>query len=108
MQLWDLANVSPRSTADWEFTYADINIDSLSDHLGIKWETSKSIPFGEEVAYLGFQWNLQSRVIYLPDKKKARYLAVIAKWREKRKHDLCKTQRLYRKLLHATLVIPAG
>ena len=52
MQLWDLANVSPRSTADREFTYANININSLSDHLGIKWETSKSSPFGEEVAYL--------------------------------------------------------
>ena len=108
MQLWDLANVSPRSTADREFTYANININSLSDHLGIKWETSKSSPFGEKVAYLGFQWNLRSQVIYLPDKKKARYLAVITEWREKPTHDLRKTQRLYRKLLHAMLVIPAG
>ena len=108
MQLQDLANVSPCSAADWEFAYANININSLSDHLGIKWETSKSIPFGEEVTYLGFQWNLRSQVVYLPDEKKARYLAVIAEWREKRTHDLLETQRLYGKLLHATLVIPAG
>ena len=108
MQLQDLANVSPHSAADREFAYADIDIDSLSDHLGIKWATSKSIPFGEEVAYLGFQWNLRSRVVYLPDEKKARYLAVIAEWREKRTHDLLETQRLYGKLLHAMLVIPAG
>ena len=108
MQLRDLANVSPRSAADQEFAYADIDIDSLSDHLGIRWEITKSIPFGEEVVYLGFRWNLRLRVMYLPDEKKARYLAVIAQWKEKRVHDLLKTQRLYGKLLHATLVIPAG
>ena len=40
--------------------------------------------------------------------EKARYLTVITKWREKRTHNLLETQRLYGKLLHATLVIPAG
>ena len=37
-------------------------------------------------------------VMYLPDEKKARYLAVIAQWKEKRVHDLLETQRLYGKL----------
>ena len=53
-QLRDLANISPRSAVDQEFAYADIDIDGLSDHLGIRWEITKSIPFGEEVVYLGF------------------------------------------------------
>ena len=57
---------------------------------------------------MGFRWNLRSRVVYLPDEKKTRYLAVIAQWKKKRTHNLLETQRLYRKLLHAMLVIPAG
>ena len=56
---------------------------------------------------MGFQWNLQSRVVHLPNEKKAWYLAVIAKWREKCTHNLLEMQRLYGKLLHVMLVIPA-
>jgi hypothetical protein len=97
----------PRSEADRDFAYADADIDELSAHLSIKWESSKSVPFGEEVPYLGFQWNLRSRVVYLPDEKKTRYLAVIAEWREKRAHNLLEMQRLYGKLLHTMLVVPA-
>ena len=106
--LGDLADTSPRPAADREFAYADVDINRLSAHLGIRWELSKSIPFGEEVSYLGFRWNLRSRAVHLPDEKKTRYLAVIEEWRKKRTHDLMETQRLYGKLLHATLVIPAG
>lgn len=107
-ELRDLAGSSPRSAADREFAYADADIDRLSAHLGIRWETSKSVPFGEKVPYLGFQWDLRSRVVHLPNEKKARYLAVIDEWKKKRTHDLLETQRLYGKLLHASLVIPAG
>ena len=56
--LQDLADSSPRSSQDRIFTYADADIDKLSDRLGIRWQPSKSIPFGEEVPYLGFRWNL--------------------------------------------------
>ena len=54
MQLCDLADISPCPAADQEFTYADVDIDKLSACLGIRWETLKTIPFGEEVTYLGF------------------------------------------------------
>ena len=106
--LYDLAGASPRPATDQEFAYADADIDKLSTHLSIRWEASKSIPFGEEVRYLGFRWDLRARVVHLPDEKKARYLAVISEWGKKRTHDLIETQRLYGKLLHASLVIPAG
>ena len=66
------------------------------------------IPFGEEVPYLGFRWNLCTQVVHLPDEKKAKYLAAIEEWKAKRTHNLLKTQKLYGKLLHAALVIPAG
>ena len=107
-EIRDLSSTSTRTAEDQKFAYADVDIDELSTHLGIKWETSKSIPFGEEVSYLGFRWNLCTRVVRLPDEKKARYLAVITERRKKRTHDLLETQKLYVKLLHTTLVVPAG
>ena len=52
--LRDLAPSSLRSPEDQLFAYADADIDRLSAHLGIQWQSSKSIPFGTEVPYLGF------------------------------------------------------
>jgi hypothetical protein len=106
--LQDLASSSPRSAEDKEFAYAEADIDGLSTYLGIKWETSKSIPFGMEVPYLGFRWDLGQRTVHLLPEKKTRYLAFIREWEAKRTHDLLETQKLYGKLLHAALVIPAG
>ena len=106
--LQDLAESSHRSPQDHDFAYADADIDKLSARLGIKWQASKSVPFGEEVPYLGFRWNLRSRKVYLPDEKKAKYLAAIAEWGGRRTHNLLEVQRLHGKLLHAALVIPAG
>jgi hypothetical protein len=108
MTLLDLSGASPCSPADQQFVYAAADIDQLSSYLGISWQTSKSIPFGVEVPYLGFRWNLCSQVVYLPEEKKAKYLMAIAEWGKTRAHNLLKTQKLYGKLLHAALVIPAG
>ena len=71
-------------------------------------QDTKSIPFGEEVPYLGFRWNLRMQEVHLPGEKKAKYLAAIAEWIKKRTHNLIEMQELYGKLLHAALVIPAG
>ena len=106
--LKDLASSSPRSVQDRKYSYADADIDKLSARLGIKWQASKTIPFGEEVPYLGFRWDLRAQKVYLPDEKKAKYLAAIADWGSKRTHDLLEAQKLYGKLFHAALVIPAG
>ena len=46
--------------------------------------------------------------VYIPDEKKAKYLAAIAEWGKKRTHNLLEAQQLHGKLLHAALVIPAG
>ena len=56
--LQDLAETSPRMAEDQLITYTDADIDKLSEHLGIRWEPSKSTPFSAEVPYLGFSWNL--------------------------------------------------
>jgi hypothetical protein len=76
--------------------------------LGIRWEPSKSVPFSSEVPYLGFHWDLRTRMVHLLKEKKAKYLAAITEWETRRMHNLLETQKLYGKLFHATLVIPAG
>ena len=106
--LQDLADSSPRSPEDRHFTYADANIDALSNYLGIKWQSSKSVPFRIKVPYLGFRWNLHTQKVHLPNEKKAKYLAAIDEWKKKWTHNLLKAQKLYGKLFHMALVIPAG
>lgn len=106
--LTDLANASPHSAEDHRFTYADADIDKLSSYLGIRWEPSKSVPFGTEVPYLGFRWDLCARVVHLLKEKRVKYLAAIMEWETECMHNLLDTQRLYGKLLHATLVLPTG
>src|SRR6266702_4151773 len=70
--------------------------------------TLRAIPFVTEVPYLGFQWNLHTHIVSLLDDKRTRYLAAIVEWEGKHTHNLLETQKLYGKLLHASLVIPAG
>jgi hypothetical protein len=106
--LCDLAKSSPQPSADHGFAYADADIDRLSVCLSIRWQTAKSVPFGTEVLYLGFCWDLHSQVVHLPNEKKLRYLTAITEWGKKCMHNLQETQKLYGKLFHAALVIPAG
>ena len=106
--LRDLADSTPHPTDDQGFTYADEDIDRISARLGIHWEASKSVPFRSTVPYLGFSWDLDTRVVHLLGEKKAKYLVAIAEWENKRTHNLLETQKLYGKLLHASLVVPSG
>jgi hypothetical protein len=68
----------------------------------------QTVLFSTEVPYLGFRWNLHTRVVHLLEEKKAKYLAAIVEWGRKHTHNLLETQQLYGKLLHAMLVVPAG
>lgn len=106
--LRDLSETSTRSPSDAIFTYADADIDLLSEELGIPWESSKTIPFATVVPYLGFLWDLDARTVAIPAEKKAKYLNTIEEWHKKRTHTLAEVQGLYGKLLHASLVIPPG
>ena len=106
--LQDLSRTSERSQEDALFTYADDDIDRLSNELGIPWETSKTIPFGSTVSYLGFVWDLDACMVAISAEKKLKYLNAIEEWERKPRHALAEVQKLYGKLLHASLVVPAG
>jgi hypothetical protein len=100
--------LSSRSSPDSLYTYTDKDIDRISDFLGIPWEPSKTIPFGPVVPYLGFNWDLDVKIVALPDTKKQKYLACITEWQQRRTHTLVQVQSLYGKLLHSSLVIREG
>jgi hypothetical protein len=106
--LRDLSRSSPRSLTDAQFTYTDADIDRISDVLGIPWESSKTVPFSNVVPYLGFIWNLTTRTVEVPPEKKYKYLKAIEEWQKEPQHPLVEVQKLYGKLLHTTLVVPAG
>ena len=104
----DYSSLPNRSSLDSQFTYCDVDIDNISGRLGIPWEPSKTIPFSSTVPYLGFDWDLANRTVAITDKKKAKYSSAINEWLPRPTHDLEETQKLYGKLLHASLVLPAG
>ena len=105
--IWNYANTSMCSTNDMAFTYCSADIDIISEKLGIPWESSKTIPFGNSIPYLGFDWNLSSCIVLVTASKKEKYKTVIEEWLLKSVHTLDEVQKLYGKLLHISLIAPA-
>lgn len=104
----DLSTRSPRSPEDALFTYNFEDIDRLSSSLGIPWEKYKDLPFASSSSYIGFQWNLDSLTVSLSTKKSSKYIICIEEWLLHPNHTLSDVQKLYGKLLHVCLVLPAG
>jgi hypothetical protein len=104
----DFSSLHNRLHPDSLFTYCETDIDLISGQLGIPWEPSKSIPFSSIVPYLGFEWNLSDRTVAIPENKKAKYRTAIEEWLPRHTHTLDEVQKLYGKLLHASLVLLAG
>ena len=106
--LRNLPKATEYASMGHEYSYCDDDIDSISDLLGIKWEPAKTIPFGFSIPYLGFTWDLSHCTVTVPDRKKHKYMAAIETWERKPTHALVEVQQLHRKLLHVSLVVPAG
>jgi hypothetical protein len=104
----DLSAASPRSPEDAHFTYCFEDIDWLSKILGIPWELVKDILFASHAPFIGFHWDIEACSVSIPQKKKEKYLAAIREWETWPQHTLQEVQELYGKLLHASLVLPAG
>ena len=52
------------------YSYSNTEIDLLLNQLGIKWEDSKTIPWGFRAPYLGFIWGLEDCTVSVPEQKK--------------------------------------
>ena len=104
----DLSSASARSHGDAQFSSCLADVDKISADLGIPWQIEKDRPFTAEFTFTGLVWNLDSRQVSLPQSKAVKYRTAIAEWRQRRTHTLEELQKLYGKLLHASLVLPAG
>ena len=104
----DFSHLADRSIHDSLFTYCDADIDRVAGQLGIPWEPSKTISFSSIIPYLGFEWDLSERTVAITENKKTKYRAAIKDWLPHPTHNLEEAQKLYGKLLHACLVLPAG
>ena len=106
--LKDCTALSSHSNADSVFSYCNNDIDALSEKLGILLESSKTIPFSDVIPFLGFWWSLSRGMVEIPEEKKGKYKGAIEDWLSHTSHTLNNIQKLYGKLLHASLMVPVG
>lgn len=104
----DLSDRSPHSEHNAIFTYNLDNVDFIPEQLGVPWEKSKDQPFTATTIYIGFQWDLEARIVFLTMNKVTKYLSAISEWLSRPTHILKDVELLYGKLLHACTPIPRG
>ena len=89
-------------------TIMTLTLIACQTYLAFHGKISKTIPFSHEVPYLGFMWDIQTRTVAIPSEKKRKYIDAIEDWASRMTHVLDDVQKLYGKLLHASLVVPRG
>ncbi|KAM5536388.1 hypothetical protein V8D89_009927 [Ganoderma adspersum] len=105
--LRDLSATSPRPPEDALYSYALLDMDSVSQQLGLLWEHEKDQPFSTAPEFTGLVWDLAAWQVALAQKKCDKYLAVLADFHARPTHTLQQIQSLHGKLLYMTLVVPA-
>ena len=100
-----LQHIETRATA---FPYDFKEIDQVTNPLGIPWERSKDVAFSTKIIFVGFEWDLESKTVSLPEAKRGKYLTAIEEWGQKSSYTLEDTRKLYSKLLYSCHIIPHG
>ena len=103
-----LQHIQTYQTRATAFPYDFKEIDQVTDPLGIPWERSKDVAFSAKVIFAGFEWDLNSKTVALPETKRAKYLTAIEDWCRKSSYTLEDTRKLYGKLLYTCHIIPQG
>ena len=78
------------------------------DQLGIPWELTKDTDFSSCPIFLGFEWDLTHKTVKLAEAKGQKYAHAIRDWLQTEAHTLAEVEKLHRKLIHVSLVIPEG
>lgn len=103
-----IKHIHDRNNRGNTYPYDLQDIDQVTAPLGIPWEITKDVPFDTIIIFAGFAWDLNEKTVSLPDTKKEKYLRSIEEWRQRAKHTLEDTRRLYGKLLYTCHIIPQG
>ncbi|KAE8202374.1 hypothetical protein CF335_g3444 [Tilletia laevis] len=95
--------------AEQGFNCGVSDIDKISAALGWPWEREKDAPWASVFTYGGLTFNIATREVSLPDRKRQKYLDTISRWEQSgtqyRLHD---AQQLLGQLQHATTVHTHG
>lgn len=97
----------------WVYGHGLVDIFRLAKRLGIPWHMVKTTDYAFVGIYLGFLWNLLSRTVSLPDKKRLKYLgrvedALKLADTQKQRMTLDLASKLGGTLTHITFVYPHG
>ncbi|KAL4243605.1 hypothetical protein ABKN59_011879 [Abortiporus biennis] len=96
------------SLEESKYTYNIETIDEISRELGIPWEVSKDQLWSSIIKFTGFLWDLENKTVTIDDSKQQKYILAINEWKNRETHTLKDLQKLYGKLLHASLVLRPG
>ncbi|KAG6328627.1 hypothetical protein ID866_10463 [Astraeus odoratus] len=103
-----LKSAEDNDTKDKNYAYSIRHIDLISQKLGIPWEPSKDVPFFPKPMFMGFEWDLDQKMVTLSENKQEKYIDSIKDWTCTMTHTLEEVQSLHGHLSHAALVIPAA
>lgn len=87
------------------FPYSLDDIYSLTLQSGWLWKDSKTKTFSLLFKYLGFSWNLSSKIVEIPAKK-THYLVKLSPWHPSQKIFYKDTEPLSGTLVHCLLALP--
>ena len=92
----------------FEFTYSADLIWHVAQELGWPWAPAKFVDFDTKFLYIGFLWNLSTKIVELPEKKKWKYSDHIAPWTKGSHHTAKEAEQIIGTLNHICLVLPEG
>jgi hypothetical protein len=74
--------ILPSISGPWHYSYDESLIWRIGEDLGWPWSTKpgKCIPFASSFRYLGFDWDLVTKSVALPDSKREKFLSKLAPW----------------------------
>jgi hypothetical protein len=96
------------STCSWSYKYDATLIWTIADELGWPWAPKKFIDFSETFPYVGFVWDMKSRVVYLSAEKRAKFVERLAPWVTGNMVSKEDCDVMLGTLNHCALVLPDG
>jgi hypothetical protein len=90
------------------FTYSADLIWRIAEELGWPWAPAKFVDFSTSFLYIGFLWNLATKRVELPDKKKQKYINRLEPWTLGSLHTVKEAEQIIGTLNHVCLVVPEG
>ena len=64
----------------YEFNYSAEIIWDIANELGWPWAPVKFVDFTSSFNYIGFLWDLSTKMVELPEKKKLKYMDRLSSW----------------------------